>query len=153
MADREVVLRFIAFRMYTADEYAQHGSFDEFLGFVTEMIDDASSKILKRLRTDFIRGMANGYAVFGEHAFRKWPLDSDRKRPINRALFDSWGIVLANYDENAVRKRAKRLVNRARKLMTNDLDFINAISSSTGDVRNVRIRLGKVLQAAEEVLG
>ena len=37
-------------------------------------------------------------------------------------------------------------------MMTHDFDFINSISSGTGDVRNVRTRLGKVREAAEEVL-
>ena len=152
MADREVALRFVAFRLFTSDEYAHHGSFDEFLGFVTERLDDPASENLDQLLTDFVRGMTNGYAVFGEHAFRKWPWEAARKSPINRALFESWGTVLADYDETAVRSVAEDLVNRAREMMTTDFVFINSISSSTGDVRNVRTRLGKVREVAEEVL-
>ena len=152
MADREVALRFVAFRLFTSDEYAQHGSFDEFLGFVTDWLDDPASKNLDQLRTDFVRGMTNGYAVFGEHAFRKWPWNAARKSPINRALFESWGTVLADHDETAVQSVAVELVNRAREIMTNNSEFINAISSSTGAVRNVRTRLGKVREVAEEVL-
>ena len=102
MADREVALRLVAFRLFTSDEYAQHASFDEFLGFVTERLDDPASENLEQLRTEFVRGMTNGYAVFGEHAFRKWPREASRKSPINRALFESWGSVLADYDETAV---------------------------------------------------
>ena len=152
MADREVALRFVAFRLFTSDEYAQHGSFDEFLGFVTERLDDPASQSLDQLRTDFVRGMTNCYSVFGEYAFRKWPLDAIRKSPINRALFESWGTVLADHDETAVRSVAADLVNGAREMMTNDFEFIRSISSSTGDVRNVRTRLGKVRAAAAEVL-
>ena len=152
MADREVALRFVAFRLFTSDEYAQHGSFDEFLGFVTDRLDDPASKNLDQLRTDFVRGMTNGYAVFGEHAFRKWPWNAARKSPINRALFESWGTVLADHDETAVQSVAVELVKRAREMMTNNSEFINSISSSTGAVRNVRTRLGKVREVAEEVL-
>ena len=152
MADREVALRFVAFRLFTSDEYAQHDSFDEFLGFVTDRLDDPTSQSLDQLRTDFIRGMTNCYSVFGEQAFRKWPLDSTRKSPINRALFESWGTVLADHDETAVRSVAADLANRAREMMTNDFEFINSISGSTGDVRNVRTRLGKVRAAAAEEL-
>lgn len=152
MADREVALRFVAFRLFSSDEYAQHGAFDEFLGFVTDRLDDPAKHNLDRLRTDFVRGMTNCYSVFGEHAFRKWPWDASRKSPINRALFESWGTVLASYDKTAVRDVAESLVHRARDMMTSDFEFINSISGSTGDVRNVRIRLGKVRAAAEEVL-
>ena len=152
MADREVALRFVAFRLFTSDEYAQHSSFDEFLGSVTAQLDNPARKNLDQLRTDFVRGMTNGYAVFGEHAFRKWPLNPTRKSPINRALFESWGTVLADHDETAVQSVAEELVYRAREMMTNDFAFINSISGSTGDVRNVRTRLGKVREVAEGVL-
>ena len=38
-------------------------------------------------------------------------------------------------------------------MMTNDYEFIRAISGSTGDVRNVRTRLRSVRDAVQEVLG
>ena len=152
MADREVALRFVAFRLFTSDEYAQHDSFDEFLGFVTDRLDASTSENLDQVRTDFVRGMTNCYLVFGEHAFRKWPLDATRKSPINRALFESWGTVLADYSETVVRGGAEELLKRAREMMTTDFEFVNSISGSTGDVRNVRTRLGKVRAVASEVL-
>ena len=152
MADREVALRFVAFRLFTSDDYVQHGSFDEFLGFVTNRLDEPTSENLDDLRSDFVRGMTNGYAVFGEHAFRKWPRDAIRKSPINRALFESWGTVLADYDETVIRSAAEDLVTRAREMMTDDLEFIHSISSSTGTIRNVRTRLGKVRDAVREIV-
>ena len=94
MADREVALRFVAFRLFTSEDYAQHGSFDEFLGFVTDQIDDSDNQSLGQLRADFVRGMTSSYKVFGPNAFRKWPLGATRTSPINRALFESWGTVL-----------------------------------------------------------
>ena len=81
MADREVALRFVAFRLYNSEAYAQHGSFDEFLGFVTNRIDGPESHNLDDLRTDFVRGMTNCYSVFGEYAFRKWPREGDSEEP------------------------------------------------------------------------
>lgn len=152
MADREVALRFVAFRLFTPDEYAQHASFDEFLGFVTERLDDPADLDLDDLEAEFTRSMTNCYSVFGEWAFRKWPLDAVRKTPINRALFESWATVLAEHEESEVLRVKGALVNRARKMMTSDFDFIGSISGSTGNVHNVRTRLGKVRAAAEEVL-
>ena len=152
MADREVALRFVAFRLFTADDYEQHGSFDEFLGFVTNRLDDPAGESLENLRRDFVRGMTNGCTVFRENAFRKWPWEAMRKSPINRALFESWGTVLADYDEAAIRNAAEDLQTRAREMMTNDLEFLHSISSSTGSIRNVRTRLGKVRELAEEVI-
>ena len=53
----------------------------------------------------------------------------------------------------SVRAGKEELVKRAREMMTNDYEFIRAISGSTGDVRNVRTRLRSVRDAAQEVLG
>lgn len=153
MADREVALRFVAFRQFDTDGYAKHRGFDEFLGYVTNCLDDLEYENLDALRADFIRGMTNCYSVFGEHAFRKWPLNATRKNQINRALFDSWGTVLADYDETEVQRAAPDLVDRARSLMTNDIEFINSISGSTGDFGKVRIRFAKVRAVTDEVLG
>ena len=152
MADREVALRFVAFRLFTPIDYAQHASFDEFLGFVTERLDDPAGENIEMLRDDFVRGMDNSFAVFEEHTFRKWPWHSTRKSPINRALFESWGTVLADYDETTVQSGREDLVKRARDMMTADQDFFNSISGSTGDLRNVRTRLAKVREAVVETL-
>ena len=150
MADREVALRFVAFRLFTPDEYAQYGSFDEFLGSVTERLDEPAAEDIHQLHADFVRAMNNGRTVFGEHAFRKWPTYKTRKNPINRALFESWSTVLACYDETAVQNGATALADRAREMMTFDREFIDSISVSTGTVRNVRTRMDKVRKAAEE---
>ena len=122
MADREVALRCVAFRLNTADDYAELGSFDEFLGCVTEYLDDPANGDLEELRKGFVRGMNNAYTVFGDHAFRKWPWDQARRSPINRALFESWGSVLADYNGCDVRRGAPNLVHRARDMMTDDRD-------------------------------
>ena len=153
MADREVALRFVGFRLFASEEYAQHGSFDDFLGIVTKRLDDPANQNLDQLRADFVRGMTNCYRVFGEHAFRKWPWGATWKNPINRALFESWGTVLADHDEATVQSGAAKLASGARDMMTNDDDFIRSISSGTGSVRNVQTRLSKVREAVAAVLG
>ncbi len=154
MADQEVALRFVGFRLFTPDEYGKYASFDEFLGVVTKRLDDDRTDLyLDRLRADFVRGMTNCYAVFGDYAFRKWPLGTDRRNPINRGLFESWGTALADRDETVVRAASAALVKRARMMMTTDSAFIGAISGSTGDVGNVRTRLRTVRKAVGEVLG
>ncbi len=153
MADLEMVLRFIGFRLFTPDEYAQHASFDEFLGFVTQRLDDPAGPSLDQLHADFVRGMTNCHAVFGDHAFRKWPRGTDRRNPINRALFESWGTVLADHDTATVKARAARLTKLARHMMTQDYEYIGSISGGTGDVRNVRIRLQRAHTVVKEVLG
>ena len=96
--------------------------------------------------------MNNGFAVFGENAFRKWPRYAIRRSPVNRALFESWGTILADYEEASIRNAAEDLADRAREMMTKDFEFLHSISSSTGSSRNVRTRFGKVRELVEEVV-
>ena len=153
MADREVVLRFLAFRICSPDEYAQHSSFDDFLGSVTERLDtDISEQELEKLHVDFIRSMKNSHVVFRDNAFRKWPREAERRYPINKALFESWSTVLADYSETTIKHNAEELAQHARQMMTDDQEFMSAISSSTGSTSNVRIRLAKVQDSVKGVL-
>ena len=145
-------MRFVGFRMFTLADYAKHDRFDDFLGAVTRRLDDPACQSLDQLRAEFVCGMDNCHAVFGAYAFRKWPFGIERRNPINRALFESWGTALADYDEAAVRAGKPELVRRARKMMTDDADFIGSISGGTGDIRNVRTRLRSVREVAREVL-
>ncbi len=152
MADREVILRFIAFRMFALDDYAKHDGFDEFLSEVSIELDRRDDGIHEKLRADFNCGMINCRQVFGEYAFRKWPADIETKNPINRGLFESWGTVLADYDSTSVLRAAEVIRTRARKMMADDAEFINSISSSTGTVRNVQTRFERVRGLVREAL-
>ena len=153
MADREVVLRFVAFRLLTPDGYPEYGGFDEFLVAVTKQLDDPACRNLDELHAAFVRSMTNCHTVFGDYAFRKWPWGAGRRNPINRALFESWGTALADYNQPTVRAGVVGLRKRARDMMTHDSDFIESISGSTGTVRHVKTRFAKVEDAVRDVLG
>jgi hypothetical protein len=155
MADREAVLRFCAFSIFGPDEYGAHDGLDAFLVRATEHLDDATKftdQQVADIETAFHRAMRNAHRVFGEHAFRKWPLRSDRRNPINRALFEVWAVVLAQYDEALVKSRASKLASAARKMMTDDQEFLESISQGTGDPRKVRLRFSRVQVAVDVVL-
>jgi Protein of unknown function DUF262 len=153
MADREIALRFVAFRLFTVDDYAEYAGLDDFLGAVTEHIDQKlSDDELVELRRVFVRGMQQAYLAFGDHAFRQWPHGITRRNPINRVLVETWGAVLAEYDGARIIERRDALVKRARDLMTTDQGFIGAISGHTSDVARVKERFTKVRNVAREVL-
>jgi hypothetical protein len=102
---------------------------------------------------DFIRAMANAQLAFGPYAFRKWPRGNDRRNPINRALLESWGGVLADYASDSVDSKRAELVKRGRDLMADDREYIASIIGSTGDWKNVQIRFDRVRRLVHEVLG
>ncbi|WP_141847961.1 DUF262 domain-containing protein [Lapillicoccus jejuensis] len=144
MQDREAALRFCAFRMLgDISNYDEYGSLERLLDWAVRQIDDnaaLSDSQLAALFEDFELAMNNATLVFGGHAFRKWPTTSERYSPINRALFESWAVVLADYDERSLTPIASAIVRKAREVMTSDPNYIASISSSTSDARRVEMR-------------
>jgi hypothetical protein len=148
MDDREVVLRYCAFSRMGVDGYVSRtrGSMDAFLEIATGMLDDpeqVSDTDLTELYAKFCSAMVNCYTVFGEHAFRKWPHNTDRLSPINRPLFESWSYVLGQYGEADLARRKGTIIAEARDLMTTSREYNDAITSGTGGVTKVRLRFDK----------
>lgn len=155
MQDREAALRFTAFRLLgDITDYEKYDTLERLLDWAVTQLDDQNSVpdgALEALFEDFERAMLNASLVFGEHAFRKWPESSERLSPINRALFESWGVVLSDLDAVALRPLAPRIVSDVRRAMTHDEDYVASISSSTSDARRVRKRFevpARIVQAA-----
>lgn len=139
MADREVALRFCAFRRRLA-EYSQKDSLDIFLTEFNEEIANLSQEERETLGRDFKRSMSNASRLFGEFAFRKWPKGDESKNPINRALFESWAVALAEFEWDQLSSAKKAIIAQTREAMANDTSYLRSVSVSTGDLRNVERR-------------
>lgn len=146
MVDRELALRFVAFWCRGTEGYLVHDSLESFLLRATRLLDNANEindADLVDIRCAFERGLTLAHEVFGRHAFRKWPAGLDRLAPINRALFEAWTVELARADRSGVRYNAAHIRNLAREGMAFDNDYIQSVSSATGDVGSVHTRFKK----------
>ncbi|MFJ5305294.1 DUF262 domain-containing protein [Streptomyces sp. NPDC088350] len=145
MNDREMALRFAAFWLKGIEAYLERPMMELFLMDATELLDDpkqVGNERMAALEAAFDRAMTHAYLVFGEHAFRKWPQGEDYRRPINRAMFESWSLALADpaLTTDDLRARRKAIVQAARERMTVDVTYLNAITSSTADRYRVDYR-------------
>ncbi|MEU9340468.1 DUF262 domain-containing protein [Streptomyces sp. NPDC048278] len=145
MNDREMALRFAAFWLKGVEAYHERPVMEQFLMDTTEMLDSPKAVPAERvedLEEAFERAMAHAFLVFGEHAFRKWPKGDDYRRPINRALFETWSMALADPHHSTADLRSRRtaIVAAARERMTTDVGYLNAITSSTADRGRVDYR-------------
>jgi hypothetical protein len=143
MNDREMALRFAAFDLLGLDEYMENPVMESFLMRATNLLDDPvklPDQRVEILERTFSTAMANAYLLFGEHTFRKWPLGVESRSPINRALFETWSIAVAPYETTDLARRRDDIVAAARTRMTTDIDYLNAITSSTADRRRVLYR-------------
>lgn len=151
MADREMILRFIAFRLTPPDQYAQD-DFDSFLREAMGRLNALPKAEVSRLRAEFDLAMDAARRIFGRHAFRKRSPDGGNRRfPINKALFEAVSVNLAT-NPRRNRRLASRgdAVDRGMVDLMNEAPFQTAISQGTGDVAKVRLRFTRIHDMLEE---
>jgi len=155
MADRECVLRYLAFRIKGVDEF-RGSDLDGFLSATMELLNAMDPQTLNEYRQGFERALGLAHAIFGDQAFRKQRRDSQRKSPVNKALFESWLLTLVRLDAAqaaALVDRRQRLNDALIHLLEKDTEFESAISANTGSVRSVRERFRKIANLIPAVLG
>lgn len=143
MADRECVLRFLAF--WSLDEGSYGGKLDDFLMSAMRSLNDDPGRH-SALRTDFRRAMSMASSIFGRQAFRKPSLPGYPRSPVNKALFESVAVALAAVPEERtalLRNRREDLVDGLNKLMDN-AEFYESISVGTQATRKVKLRFGRM---------
>lgn len=143
MMDREFALRFIAFYELSIDDYK--GSIDIFLNNAMEYINKNYTKIyadeVERL---FEKALDVSDMIFGKFAFRRMP-DTDKRRPISKALFETWTSILARYSYEELQiliERKKLLIEKYVYMCLEDKDFLESIRS--GKVSAIRKRYEKI---------
>ncbi|MGX4726474.1 DUF262 domain-containing protein [Pseudomonas corrugata] len=147
MTNRELALRFCAFRNYSDESYRTYPSLDAFLVAYTKRVDaeaDDASPIsdahLRKLVSDFKRAMKNANEILGPAAFRRWPPGQNRRGPLNRAVFESQAIALADYKLTQLTPFKEKIALEFRAAF-DDPDYSRAVTVGTGDPRKVVLRL------------
>ncbi len=154
MADRECVLRFVAFHS-RFEEY--RGDLDGFLVIAMRALNDPTADAkLDLLRDDFRAAMQLAFDLFGSDAFRRPPRHGgSRRAPINKPLFESWAVNLARIHRLEGRER---LVQRRRQVkdrfaaLMDDDEFEQSISIGTQWSTRVKIRFARIRDLLQEVL-
>lgn len=153
MADREMVLRFMAFGLTDPAEHTQR-DFDAFLVAAMHKINKMDDSGRDALAREFREAMRCASLLFGEHAFRKWRGGKGRS-PINKALFETVAVNLAILGDQG---RERLVASRGSVLkgffeLMKDLDFDRSISVATGDPKKVRTRFAEIARLFQGVLG
>jgi len=151
MDDRECIIRFFAFYMTPYKEY-QRPDFDAFLGDTMDRINRMADKQIDQISRAFIEAMIKAEAVFGKNAFRKIERKDQTRKPINKALFESWSVCLQKYPLDILVKSKEKIIDKFIEYMNHDKEFVNSISQGTGDVRKVHKRFGVVEKIIEEAI-
>jgi hypothetical protein len=152
MADRELALRWAAFYLLERlDEYGgeNFATLEDLLNVTTERIDADRSIDTRELTEIFDRSMTVAHELFGRRAFRKWYSSDNRNPPLNKALFEAWGVPLARINPKSLVRKKKVIQMAFMDLCEKDAFFISSISAGTGDPKKVRYRFLKIQELLE----
>lgn len=157
MANRELALRFCAFRHFPDEEYRKHPSLDAFLMNFTRQIDgtdeatEISNAEMEQLKKDFFNAMVAAEEVLGRAAFRRWPVDAERRGPINRAVFEAQANALAEYPIEQLLEHKDDIVAAFRNAFGEE-DYTRSVTVGTGSPTRVAYRLERTKAILREVL-
>lgn len=145
MLDREFVTRFLAFYLKGPDGYRP--DLDTFMTNAMGQLKDLNADKLSEIEENFDASMKLAKKIFGRWAFRKVFSTEERRKPINKALFEVWSVALAKLDrqEKILAEHNKGRIFRAFvRLMNEDDNFVASISSATGDRGRVNYRYNRI---------
>lgn len=168
MEDKELILRFVSFLIRDYSTYNKAQNIDDWLCDTMIILNNRENlnardikKLVREKRVNlpdvalltddeivsrFILAMKRGKEIFGKHAFRK-SLPPHRRTPINKALFETWGILLSKLTEDEfsnLRTNKASLLNDYKGYLW-DEKFIIAISRDSMNKNSVNYRYSELL--------
>ena len=154
MADRECVLRFLAFHIWPWEDY-RADSLDGFLGDTMRRINATAAEQRTRWAGDFEKAMRAARAIFRDDAFRKRYEPSHNRFPVSKPLFEAWSVALARCSNDEVHRLVSLqewVRRRFMDLLNSDSAFERSVSLSTTKRRRITKRFGAIQNLVQEVL-
>lgn len=155
MADRECVLRFIAFYVNPWEKYDDN-DLNGFLSQAMTEINNMDTRYHEELAEEFKKAMDAAYRIFGREAFRKrYDRNETHRRPVSKALFDAWSVEFARCDPQEIDRLVEireQIIDRFIALINSDSEFDRAISYSTGTPQRVKKRFHAIAQLVTKEL-
>ncbi len=153
MMDREFVTRFIAFYLYPHTEYLP--DLDTFMNKAMGDIKKLTQSELDRITSDFVNSMSLARTIFNNWAFRKADKYPEKRKPLNKALFEVWSVTLAKLnddDRSRIMQMKDKVFNESINLIKSDSEFFASITTSTGNKSSVNYRFNKIEKIIQEIL-
>ncbi|MBD2774811.1 DUF262 domain-containing protein [Iningainema tapete] len=145
MKDREVILRYLAFKIFDYENNYQ-GDLSDFVENAMKKINLMPKEKIEVIKKDFERVMNLTFEFFGNKNFRL-PSGESRGR-INIAIFESVSYFFSLKSDNFLKENKKAIQENFVKLLDNK-EYIDAIKYSTSSKAKVITRF----KLAQEILG
>lgn len=161
MEAQEYALRFIRFRMLhitpnkKIEEYS--GNMDEELDNCVDYLSSKEDFNYDEYVQAYDRAMKNARHLFGRHAFRKVYKDTnvnDYRSVINKALFLSWSVLLADFEYEEISQIKKdSWIGELGAAISEDEHYYNMLTYGTNGWKNIIYAFDKAHQIIEMLLG
>ena len=145
MKDREVILRYLAFKISDYEKNYQ-GDLSDFVETAMKTINLMSDENIIELKEDFERVMKKSFDFFGKKNFRL-PSGENRGR-INIAIFESVSYFFSANSDYFLYKNREYIQKNFIELLENK-DYLDSIRSATSSKSRVLTRF----KLAQEILG
>jgi len=171
MAARELILRFLAFSIRSYKNYPKSSNMDIFISDTMRLINIMPelpkrelNKIFKNspappirfndieiLKQRFIKGMKRAYKLFQHHTFRK-SFGKKRRSPINKTLFEVWGNLLADLDDERFEclMSNKNHFSHEYHNLLGEQNFVNSISRNSLNHSEVQSRYDRLTKIVDK---
>ena len=152
MEDCDFVTRFVSFYLLSYTSYTP--DMDSFMHKGMKAIGNINKEERAKILEVFDKAMKTAIRIFGDDAFRKREYVEDRRRPINKPLFEVLSVLFSKLTD----KERETLINRKEifkdKFMqlNRERSFVYAISSGTSQRESVKRRFESITGIINETL-
>ena len=155
MLDKELILRFIAFKLIDYKEF-KFNNMAEFLDEGMERLDKIKEvSILEVLKTELIATLSFSEEILGKnHRFSRSIADKNKTNTLNRSLFD---VITVCFNELENRDRLiyhkEFFMKKFKEMLLNEQsEFITSITEGTSSRQAIEIRFDIMKKLIKEVL-
>lgn len=165
MVARDLILRFLAFSIRSYKNYPKNSDMDTFISDTMRLINimpelperelekifknDSTPPLncydIKELKLRFTNAMKRAYCLFQDHSFRK-SYGKNKRSPINKTLFEVWGNILADLDDDKFKCLMENKNNFSEEYqnLLREQNFVNSISRDSLKYPEVQSRYDKL---------
>lgn len=155
MKDKYIVLRYIAFHLYFANElfdngklYVYKNDIDELLGITMEYINSMNDIEYGFLYDLIINNLKKTVNILGENAFRLIRSNGNRS-PINMNVFEVVMYLMSKVDSN--KKEKNKMILKAINTLKESPDFLESIGNHRDNWIKVKNRFEMMDKILEEI--
>lgn len=156
MADREMVLRFLAiWKNWDNENGVLNGYKGRMKSFLNAFMNDhkeIKGQEANEWKQQFEVTVEKVYQVYGEYAFKRQGLDGMREKTINRAIIDVIMLSATQHSMDELMSNRDTIAKRFLEMTNNDVEFRNSIKIGTSDTKVITSRLSTWCNEVDRII-